>query len=93
MRKLQVTYNLKLNGLSIQLNGSDLEVYTNCANVTFCVCVILQREKYSHLEDTSSSFPFMHIHVPECVAEKNTSSLHVIYICVYMDVFGVSDLP
>lgn len=35
------THNLKLYGLSIQLDGPDLEVNTNRANVALCVGVIL----------------------------------------------------
>lgn len=35
------THNLKFYGLSIQLNGPDLEVHTNSANVALCVGVIL----------------------------------------------------
>ncbi len=34
-------YNLKLYGLSVQLDGPDLEVHTDGANVALCVCVIL----------------------------------------------------
>lgn len=80
MRKQQVTYNLKFNGLSIQLYGSYFEVYANCANITFCVCVILQRKKYTHLEDTLSSSFFNAL---MCLAEKNAGIL----------MFGVYDLP
>lgn len=90
LRKQQVTYNLKFNGLSIQLYGSYFEVYANCANVTFCVCVILQREKYRHLEDTLNTSPsLMHIHFPECVAEKNVGIL----ICLGSVTFHESTLP
>lgn len=42
-----VTYNLKFNRLSIQFYGSYFEVHTNSANVTFCVCVILQGDTES----------------------------------------------
>lgn len=35
-------YNLKLYGLSVQLNGPDLEVHTDGANVALCVRVILK---------------------------------------------------
>lgn len=82
VRKQQVTYNLKFNGLSIKLYGSYFEVYPNCANVTFCVCVILQREKFTHLEDTSSSSTsLIHIHVPDCVAEKDAEiSVEISYL-------------
>lgn len=39
-----VTYNLKFNGLSVQFYGSYFEVHADSANVTFCVCIILQTE-------------------------------------------------
>ena len=35
-------YNLKLYGLSVQLDGPDLEVHTDGANVALCVRVILK---------------------------------------------------
>jgi hypothetical protein len=36
------THNLKFDGFAIQLNGSDLEVHSDGADVALCVCVILK---------------------------------------------------
>lgn len=36
------THNLKFDGFAIQLNGSDLEVHPNGADVALCICVILE---------------------------------------------------
>lgn len=37
------TNNLQFDGLAIQLNGADLEVHSDGADIAFCVGVILQR--------------------------------------------------
>ncbi len=39
------TYNLKLHSLAFELNGANLEVDTDCANVTFGVCVVSEPEQ------------------------------------------------
>lgn len=39
------TNNLQFDGLAIQLNGADLKVHSNGADIAFCVGVILHREK------------------------------------------------
>lgn len=36
--------DLKFDGFAIQLNGSDLEVHPNGADVALCVCVILEKQ-------------------------------------------------
>lgn len=36
------THNLKFDGFAIQLNGSNLEVHPDSADVALCVCVILK---------------------------------------------------
>lgn len=36
------THDLKFDGFAIQLNGSDLEVHPDGADVALCVCVILE---------------------------------------------------
>lgn len=40
--KLACTYNLQFDGLAIQLDGADLEVHSDGADVAFSVGVILQ---------------------------------------------------
>lgn len=37
------THDLKFDGFAIQLNGSDLEVHPDGADVALCVCVILEK--------------------------------------------------
>lgn len=44
-------HNLKLYGLPVQLDGPDLEVHANGANVALCVRIILAENKYT-LSDT-----------------------------------------
>ena len=36
------THDLKLDGFAVQLNGSDLEVHPDGADVALCVCVVLE---------------------------------------------------
>lgn len=36
------THDLKFDGFAVQLNGSDLEVHPDGADVALCVCVILE---------------------------------------------------
>lgn len=36
------THNLQFDGLAVQLNGTNLKVYSNGADVALCVGVILQ---------------------------------------------------
>jgi hypothetical protein len=37
-------HNLQLDGLAVKLNGADLKVHSDGANVALCVGVILSRE-------------------------------------------------
>lgn len=37
------SHDLKFDGFAIQLNGSDLEVHPDGADVALCVCVILEK--------------------------------------------------
>lgn len=38
------THNLQFDGLAVQLDGADLEVYADGADVALCVGVILSRD-------------------------------------------------
>lgn len=39
------THNLQFDGLAVQLDGADLEVYADGADVALCVGVILKKRK------------------------------------------------
>lgn len=43
------TYDLKLYSLSLQFNCTNLEVDSNCADVTFCVCVVGETKEQARL--------------------------------------------
>lgn len=48
------TYNLQFDGLAIQLNGADLKVHTNGADVALSVGVVLQVGTTGWLEANST---------------------------------------
>ena len=43
------THDLEFDSLSLKLNSSNLEVYTNCADVALCVRVIRKTEQQAGL--------------------------------------------
>ena len=43
------THNLELHGLALKLDGPNLEVHTNCANVALSVGVIRETEEQARL--------------------------------------------
>ncbi len=46
------SYNLEFDDFSVQLNGANFEVDTNCADVAFSVCVISETKQKARLSDT-----------------------------------------
>ena len=50
-----VCYNLKLDGLALKLDGADLEIDTDCADVALGVCVIGKSKKKATLAHTRVS--------------------------------------
>lgn len=44
---LRYPYNLKFYGLSVQLDGPDLEVHTDGTDIALCVRVILGQNKHT----------------------------------------------
>ena len=52
---VRATYNLKLDRLAFELNGTNLEVDANCGNIAFCVGIVCKTEEEAGLEESISA--------------------------------------